>query len=100
MIDLQNLYETIREVPVTLLTHWDSAHRGSYSAVLPKHCRLRVSENYAHGDQFLQCFVVEDEDYEAASIPSADRSHPEYQGFSVSLKLTDLTSNCVPVTDS
>jgi hypothetical protein len=97
MIDFQYIYETVREVPVTLLTHWDTPRTESYPVVLPRQCRLRISGTYSRGDQYLKCYVVEDEEYESSVVPETDRSQPEYQGYSVTLKLSDITTSCIPV---
>ena len=97
MIDLKYEYQTIRDIPVTILTFCEKMMVAGIEVILPKDSRLKVSHNYNPGDQYLHCSLVNGDAFEQQIVSVENRNHPDYNGISISMKLSDLTTHCVPI---
>ncbi len=97
MINIKYEYKTIRDIPVTILTRWEEKVSNGTEAILPINSRLKISLDYNPGDQYLRCDLINGCDFEKSLIPDAERKKPGYGGISISLKLSDLKTHCVPV---
>lgn len=97
MIDIKYLYQTIRDIPVTVLMHCEKKLSTGIEAILPINSQLKISLDYNPGDQYIHCALMNGGDFEKRHISELNRNNPDYTGYSLSLKLSDVTAHCMPV---
>lgn len=92
-----DVYEALGDVPVQLLTHWKAPFTGGADGVLPRGTRIRVflpATSWAPAVSEPIAVYAEPVDnpaLEAALVPRADREHPSYGGYSLSIKTAMLS---------
>jgi hypothetical protein len=87
------IYECVTDCRTAFLTHWHTAFTGGGEAKILVGDRIRIQEVVDSQPVVIAAVPVARAEVEARIIPIQDREHPQYAGYSLSLRTRDLISN-------
>ena len=83
-------YRALRDVEVNALTHWEAPFTGGAKGVVPAGTVVIVAFDPPEMATAIGCDPADAKALEAGFVPEADRTHPKYAGFSLSILRTTL----------
>ena len=83
-------YEALEDIGLFITTHWRTAFTGGVHSVVKKGTRVAVIYPLAEGAVGVATGPVDYDRLELELIPEADRRHPKYDGYSISIKVLTL----------
>lgn len=90
-----DVYEAARDVAVDFLVHWQAPMTSGGSGVLPRGARCRV-RSPSPGARAVSADLL-DADLERRLVPEDERTHPKYDGMTLSLPVSRLGRDWVKV---
>jgi hypothetical protein len=87
------VYECVSACEVTFVTHWHTAFTGGGATQLLIGEHVRVGEVVEHKPVIVSAVPVDYLGVLSRIIPAADREHPKFAGYSVSLRTRELVSH-------
>jgi hypothetical protein len=87
------VHECLKECRVSFLTHWHTAFTGGGDAVLRAGECIRVLELMDEKPIIVPAEPLNPGSVEERAVAAHDRNHPNYAGFSLSIRTRDLLAH-------
>lgn len=84
-------YRALRDIEVNALTHWEAPFTGGAKGVLPAGAIVVVAFDPPETATAVGCDPADARALESRFVAEADRMHPKYAGYSLSILRTTLT---------
>jgi hypothetical protein len=84
------VYEAVTDVVITFLTHYSAPFTGGARTVFPKGERVRVSCVNGERPIGVYCTPLRYDDLHVFIVTNEERTRPEYNGYSLSIKTVQL----------
>lgn len=92
-----DIYQALRDVEITCMTHWHAPVTGGEKAVLPAGAKIRPRLDASSDPEPIGIYAetLDAEPWEAALVPEPDRRHDAYAGYSVFVSTAQLNKDFV-----
>ncbi len=78
-------YRAVRDIEVNALTHWEAPFTGGSRGILPAGAVVVVAFDPPQTATAVGCAPIDALALESRFVPEADRAHPKYAGYSLSV---------------
>lgn len=90
------IYFTLQDIEVLGVSLFKAAGSGGFKCVLPKGTRVVIMHKPMRGASAVNVRPLNYAQLEQRLVPEAERTAPLYNGYGITLYLTDLAKHCRP----